>query len=150
MSWNENMITIFRPRGLIPLAQRKIERERERERGGRGRGRDKEIKDGINCRVVVPDKYGSPYRHRSQAPFREKIRAPRRRWARIRHRFQCLTLRALVKLFQSKFYKFNCILYDTAAPIPARQPACIGVSGEVKITWSFLTENSRVHGAARD
>jgi hypothetical protein len=38
MSWNENMITIFRPRGLIPLAQRKIERERERE----GRERERE------------------------------------------------------------------------------------------------------------
>jgi len=36
------------------------------------------------------------------------------------------------------------------ASIPGKQAVCIGVSGEVKITWSFLSENGRVHGARNE
>lgn len=55
-------------------------------------------------------------------------------------RFRCLTLRALVKLFRSKFYKFNCILYDARVDSErsdgrAEGSECVsGSAGEVKIT----------------
>jgi len=88
------------------------------------------MKDKIDFRQFVCDNF---YCRNYCLP--DKIRVSSYKWATIYRRFRCLMFRALVKLLQSKFYKFNCILYD--ASVDSGQAVCIGVSGEVKITWSF-------------